>query len=361
MKKILKIFLYVLSGMIGLLLLLILLLFINSPGKTSPFRDGEGKVLPRSLAVIESLDINGVQQKMILRSADTLNPVLLYLHGGPGSPEYPYLKYFGTAMEDHFTVCYWDQRGSGMSYYENIPPETMTLEQFIEDAAAVSRYLITRFGQDKIYLMGHSWGTMLGSYTVNRYPTMYKAYFAIGQVVEQLRAEQISYDFVLENARENNDTKAIQEIETLGRPPYLPEEQSIDKVITERKYVTRYRGAIRSGNFYTKAMKAIFRYHEYTIADKINYFKGMGFSMEHLWPEVMQTNFFEQLPAQQVPVYMFQGKYDYQTSYAVAREYFDSLKAPEKRFFTFENSAHSPNFEEAARFDSILISLVRED
>ncbi len=360
MKRILRILFYVVSGLIGLLMVMILLLFINSPGRTSPIRNQEGKILPRSLAVIESHDINGLPQKMIIRSADTLNPVLLFLHGGPGSPEFPFLQNHGSGLEDRFTVCYWDQRGAGMSYSDQIPPETMTLEQFIQDAASVSRYLISRFGQEKIYLMGHSWGTMLGSYTVKRYPELFKAYFAIGQVTEQLKAEQISYDFVLQTARDIGDEKAVLDIENLGRPPYQPEDQAMEKILRERKYVTRYRGAIRSGNFYSQAVKAIFFFREYTVAEKINYFKGMNFSMQYLWPEVMKSNFFKQLPTQPVPVYMFQGKYDYQTVSVLAREYFDSLRAPEKRFFSFENSAHSPNFEEPAKFDSIVFSLVKD-
>ena len=342
-------------------MILFLTLFIYSPGKTKPFRDSKGNTIPRSLAVIKTLDINGIPQKMIIRSADTLNPVILYLHGGPGSPESPFLKYFGSKLEDYFTVCYWDQRGSGMSYSDQIPKESMTLEQFIDDAADVSKYLINRFGKEKIILMGHSWGTILGSYVSNRYPEFYSAYVAIGQVSDQLRAEQISYDYVIKTAREQQDEEAIRELESIGRPPYPVEENSIEKMLKERKYVTKYGGAIRNGNFYREATKAIFFFREYTLTDKINYFRGMGYTMEYLWPEVLKANLFTQIPAQQIPVYMFQGKYDYQTSYEVAREYFDSLRAPEKQFFSFENSAHSPNFEEPERFDSLVVSLTRED
>lgn len=218
----------------------------------------------------------------------------------------------------------------------------------------VSEYLIRRFGQKKIYLLGHSWGTLLGSLTIKKYPEYYKAFIAVGQVGDQVRAEKISYDFVLAKAREMNDRRAEKTLKSIGPPPYDNSKEALEKMIIERRYVIDYGGAVKKGNFYREAVKPLIFCKEYTLSDKINYLKGMQFSKKHLWDVVMKTNLFITAPDQQIPVYVLQGVYDYETSYKVAREYFDSLKAPLKKFYTFENSAHSPIFEEPEKFEMIL-------
>lgn len=354
MKKILRIVMFTFGSIIFLLLVLFLVLMFKSPGKVRPFLNADGKTEPGSIAVIEKVKINGIDQGIIIRGRDTTKPVLLYLHGGPGSPEFPFIRHFNSKIEDIFLVCYWDQRGAGLSYFENIPPESMTLSQFVDDAAEVTRYLIKKFHREKIYLLGHSWGSMLGSYTINKYPELYYAFISAGQVAKQDRSEIISYNFALSRAREVKDKKAIKVLETMGPPPYSDPDKSLKNLMKERKYVARYGGSIKQGNFYLKAMEALFNCREYSVKDKINYIKGMGISLKQLWDPVMKSDLFRDIPSQKIPVFIIQGTSDYQTAYFVAKEYFDSLRAPEKRFFPFENSAHSPNFEEPSKFEEIL-------
>jgi len=354
MKKILSLILYVFGCIVLLLIILLIFVLINSPGKSGPFLGQDGEKIPGSLSVIETVNINGFNQRMIIRGRDTSKPVLLYLHGGPGDPEFPFVHQFTSGIEDLFVVCYWDQRGAGLSYSNDIPVETMTLSQFVDDAGKVSEYLIHKFNRRKIFLLGHSWGTMLGSFTINKYPQYYYAFISVGQVGDQERAEKISYDFVLARARELKDEKATRNLEKIGPPPYSDPKEAIDKMFIERKYVIRYGGAVKKGNFYTEAIKPLLFCREYSLTDKINYLKGMKFSKDNLWGVIMKTNLFKAIPSQQIPVYILQGTSDYYTSYLVAKEYFDSLKAPMKKFFTFENSAHSPIFEEPEKFEMIL-------
>jgi pimeloyl-ACP methyl ester carboxylesterase len=301
-----------------------------------------------------------LNQRIIIRGKDTTKPVLLYLHGGPGDPEFPFVHQFDPFIEDMFVVCYWDQRGAGLSYSENIPPETMTLDQFVDDAMKVTQYLSAKFHRRKIWLMGHSWGTMLGSFTVYRYPELYSGYISIGQVGDQSRAEKISYDYVLRKARELNDRKAIRKLEAIGSPPYNDPHEALDKMTIQRKYVVRYGGAVKKGNLYAEAIKPIVFCKEYTFSDKINYLRGMSFSKKYLWDVIMKTNLFRLIPEQKVPVYILQGKSDYETTYSVAKDYFDALKAPVKRFFPFDDSAHSPNFEEPGKFEMVLQEILSE-
>jgi pimeloyl-ACP methyl ester carboxylesterase len=360
MKIILRKGLYITGGISLVFLIFLIFLLINSPGTSRPFVDHNGEIIPGSMAEIVSTDINGLDQKMIIRGRDTTKPVLLYLHGGPGDPEFPFVRQFDAGIENMFLVCYWDQRGAGLSYSESIRPETMNLPQFIEDAGKVSEYLISRFKRKKIFLMGHSWGTMLGSLTAKKFPEYYYALISIGQVGDQVRSEKISYDFVLSKAKESADKKAVRALEKLGPPPYEDPQEALDKMYKERKYIIKYGGAVKSGNFYPRAVKPLLFCKEYRLIDKINYLRGMNFTKKYLWDVIMKTNLFKVIPSQQIPVYILQGLYDYQTSYAIAKEYFEYLQAPLKKFYTFENSAHSPIFEEPEKFELILNQILLE-
>lgn len=359
MKKLLKIFLIVFGGTLFLLTAILIFLLINSPGKPIPFLDDNGRKVPESISVIETVNINGLDQKMIIRGSDTSKPVMLYLHGGPGDPEFPFVNDFNPGIEDIFVVCYWDQRGAGLSYSKKIPPETMNLPQFVDDAGKVTEYLLHRFNRKKIYLLGHSWGTMLGSFTAKKFPGYYYAFISVGQVGDQQHSEKISYEFVLARARELNDLKAVKKLEEIGPPPYS-QVDALGKMITSRKYVIKYGGAVMEGNIYPRAIKTLFFCREYGIKDKTNYLRGMQTSKVYLWNTILETNMFHSVPSLQIPVYIIHGISDYQTSYVVAKEYFDSLQAPVKRFYTFENSAHSPVFEEPEKFNGILKEIVRE-
>ena len=358
MKKFLKILGFIFLSLVLLILVALLGLHIISPGKVTPLVKENGNPYMNGLALMETREIGGVPQTMILRSKDVEKPVLLYVHGGPGSPEFPFNQHYKTDLEEFFTVCYWDQRGSGLSYSKDIPVETMTLEHFIEDTREVTEYLTDRFEKEKIYLMGHSWGTLLGSHVVHRYPELYHAYFGIGQVGNQLESEKISYDFALSEAKKRGDAKAIKQLEKIGRPPYGSADEWLHSIMVERKYVAKYGGAMKEGNFMKEAVTAILNCREYRLMDKINYMKANNNTMKSMWEIVIEADLSKDVPSQEIPVYIFQGRFDYQTSYDMAKQYFDSLEAPVKEFFTFENSAHSPNFEETARFEEILSVLL---
>ncbi len=360
MKKTLRIRLSAVKGNILFRTIFFILALGGCTVKSRPFITRDGKKVPGSIAVTETVNINGLLQKMIIRGSDTTKPILLYLHGGPGDPEFPFVRKFNPGIEDLFVVCYWDQRGAGLSYSKNISPETITLEQFVNDAGKVSEYLIHKFKRKKIYLLGHSWGSMLGAFTANKYPDYYYAFIATGQVGNQALSEKVSYDFVLSRARELKDRKAIKELEKIGPPPYADPKEAIDKMLIQRKYVIRYGGAVKKGHFYPQAITPIIFCKEYSLIDKIHYVKGLSFTRNYLWDTIMKTNLFTAVPEQKIPVYILQGSSDYETSYKIAKEYFDILRAPVKKFYTFDNSAHSPIFEEPEKFDMILKEILSE-
>jgi pimeloyl-ACP methyl ester carboxylesterase len=155
----------------------------------APLLDAHGDVLPGSVSEKVRVEINGVQQGMVIRGEDVTNPVLLVVHGGPGMPDYFLTRRYPVGIEDLVTVVWWDQRGTALSYHPDIPPGTMTVEQFVEDTLAVTDHLRERFGQDRILLLGHSWGSLIAIRAAARSPERYAAYIGMAQVVDQRPAD----------------------------------------------------------------------------------------------------------------------------------------------------------------------------
>jgi pimeloyl-ACP methyl ester carboxylesterase len=202
LKSIGKWFLFLLGGMVGLILILLLIIRINSTGVEEPFLDENGKVLPNSIAVIEQPVMNGVVQRLVIRGKDVSKPVLLRVHGGPGSTYVPpFFQLAGNDMEDLVVVCYWDQRGSGPAYTPDIPDSTLTLPQIVDDGLEVAAYLKNKFNKDKIYIEGASWGTTVSAFMVQKKPELFHAYIGIGQMANQSLSEQMSWDFAMEKSR----------------------------------------------------------------------------------------------------------------------------------------------------------------
>jgi pimeloyl-ACP methyl ester carboxylesterase len=190
-----------------------ILLLLWSPGVLPPFLDAQGRKLPDSISGKIRVDINGITQGMIIRSRDETHPVLLFLHGGPGMPAYVISERYPTGLEDDFTVVWWNQRGAGLSYSPGIPPETMTVEQLIADTVAVTNCLRQRFGQHKIYLMGHSWGSFLGIQVAAAHPELFHAYIGMGQLTYQLKSENLAYEYMLERYRARGDMDMVRRLE----------------------------------------------------------------------------------------------------------------------------------------------------
>jgi pimeloyl-ACP methyl ester carboxylesterase len=355
LRKVVKKLILVILGVI--IITLVILLYM-SPGKTSPITDASGKEMPNSIAVIEKPDINGVKQSLIIRGENKNNPVLLFVHGGPGLATFPYIKEPFKGMEKLFTICYWDQRGAGKSYAGDIPESSMTLEQLTEDGVEVSRYLIKKFNKQKIYLLGHSWGSFLGSFIIHKHPELFSAYIGIGQVANTWPSEQRSLQFVLAEAQKRNDNRLVKELQALKMPlADAPSQAWYEYLLVERKKVFLFGGARYGAQRKISDMaKLIITCREYTIMDKLNYQPGLQFSMNHLWKYMMVNNLNKVLPEQYIPVYIFQGIHDHQTDYGIAKDYFDKLKAPTKRFYSFQHSAHLPHLEEYAAFEKIVKS-----
>jgi pimeloyl-ACP methyl ester carboxylesterase len=338
----------------GLLILVGVLQFWSYPGKPRPFVDENGHPLAGSLSEKVFVKINGIDQGMFIKSKDATNPVLLYLHGG--MPDYFLTERYPTGLEDYFTVVWWEQRGSGISYSPDIPRETMTLDQMISDTLEVTNYLRNRFHKEKIYLMGHSGGTFIGIQAAARAPELYYAYVGVAQISNQLQSERLAYEYMLEQFKENGNTKMVQKLEAApvtvkGGTPYpylLLRDQAMHSLGIG---TTHDMNSVITGIFLPS-----WQSRDYTLREKIDLWRGKASSgVASLWDEMITTDLSERLPKIDLPVYFLHGVYDYTCSYTLAKEYFEKLEAPIKGFYTFEGSAHSPIFEEPEKIQKILL------
>ncbi len=333
-----------------------IVLWANSPGELDKLKDPNGVEIPGALSEKTFIEIGGMRQGFFLRGEDPQNPVILFLHGGPGSPELPFLIPYEKAgrLEKYFTVCYWDQRGAGMSFDGSITPADATLDHYIEDTRQITEYLRERFGQEKIYLMGHSWGSWLGVKCVQKHPELYSAYIGIGQVTDQLRSERLAWDYMLAHARETNDQKAVRQLEQFD--PSAADFPSVDYLMGARTaLMNKYHIGITHSDISMGDMAgAILSFGGYTFGEKIKYLRGMAFSSKEVFPIVTDDNLFVSARRFDIHVYIVHGGWDYQVSHNLAKEWFEAVEAPRKGFFTFADSAHSPNIEEPEKFVRIV-------
>lgn len=348
--------LIILSVLLVCILIFVGTLQVYSQGKVKPFLDESGKPLKRSISEKIHVNINGVEQGMFIKSKDSTNPVLLYLHGG--MPDYFLTRKYPTGLEDYFTVVWWEQRGSGLSYCADIPPETMTLEQMISDTKDLTNYLRKRFGQEKIYLMGHSGGTFIGIQVASRAPELYHAYIGVAQMSDQLKSERLAYEYMLKKFRENGNTKMVRKLEAA---PVTMKDGIPDAYLALRDPAMHSLGIGTTHDMHS-VITGIFlpslTSREYTLIEKVNMWRGKSRSgISILGANMLTTDLSKQVPELKLPVYFFEGLYDYTCSYTEAKSYFEKLKAPMKGFYTFEKSAHSPLFEEPEKMQQIL----RED
>ena len=326
--------------------------------------------MPTSITSLEKIDLGGIPQWISLRSTDINNPILLYLHGGPGTPVMPLFRHFQAPLEEHFLVVQWEQRGAGKSFSWKIPKQSMTIDQFISDLHELIKILRKRFNKEKIYLVAHSWGSVFGMKTVQQYPELFHAYVGVGQASNTVETEQLMYHFVLEQARERQDNKTLRKLKRIG-PPFQDLELPYTKFykggyqakMSVYSLVAQYGGIIYKIKRMNDMIKIVLKYlpllqPEYHLSDLFRIIQGNIFSTKTMMKELLQIDLIKEVPELKVPVYFLMGRHDYNWSAELAKQYFDHLKAPQKEFIWFEHSAHAPNGEEPNKFNRLLIDKI---
>jgi pimeloyl-ACP methyl ester carboxylesterase len=328
-----------------------------SRGKTKPFTDGNGNILEGSISEKTFVDVNGASLGMFIMAKDRNKPVLLFLGGGPAIPEYLLEIARPSGLENEFVVCYLSYRGTSLSYDPKTAVESMTTDQYIDDAVEITNYLRNRFGQEKIYLMGHSFGSYVGINTVFQFPELYHAYIAMSQIADQNRSEIQAYNYMYEQYQAQGNARMIKRFEE--NPVTAPEDLIKYFTLSDLRDTamhdlgvgtTRDMNSVISGLFFPSL-----RYTVYTPKERINIWRGNNFvKTTPIKTSIFSFNAFDEIPEIDVPIYFFAGIYDYTVCYSIQKEYYEQIKAPLKAFYTFDNSAHSPLFEESEKALEIL-------
>lgn len=297
---------------------------------------------------LEAVNINGVKQWIYVRSKNISNPIILFLHGGPGVSHIYCIKKYFEGLESGFIVVNWDQRGSGKSYSEKTPKETYTINQYVEDVKVLAELLITRFKKEKVFLVGHSWGSIIGLMAVKRYPQLFQCYIGLGQVVDIFEGDKRGYNHVLKQSKLNNDRHSYGRLSKMGPPPYY----SFYKLSLYRKYLTKYGGFgyKKTMNLWKDFLKEMLFSQEYNLLDAINWLKGINYSSKRMKEEMLTINFKEQIKVVKIPVYFLAGRFDYITPSSLVEEYYALIESPFKKMIYFENAAHNLHFEDTDRF-----------
>jgi pimeloyl-ACP methyl ester carboxylesterase len=349
-----RIILIIVSIPFGALLIIFGVLLAFSPGKPKPFFDEKGNVIKGSISEKIYVSINGVPQGMFIMGKDVHNPVLIFLHGGTAMPEYFLTQNYPSGLEQYFTVCWWDRRGAGLSYKAAIPSATTALEQSISDTLEVTNYLRGRFQKDKIFLMAHSGGSLIGIQAAARAPELYYAYIGVGQMSYQLKSEGLSYEYMLRRYTEIGNTKMIRQLELAPPTMSVPLPASYMRIRDNAMHELGVGTTHDMKSVITGVFLSSWLFRQYTLGEKVNLWRGKFASDKLLWDMTIATDLTKRVQQLDLPVYFFHGKYDYTVSYPLAKAYLHELRAPIKGFYTFEKSAHSPMFEEPGKMKQII-------
>lgn len=342
---------------LALAAVLFVLRFVLPAGTPPIHLSGKGDP-SKTVAVLEKLNIGGNDQWILERSENTDNPLILFLHGGPGTSQLTSNRRNTRALEKSFIVVNWDQRGAGKSYGAISDAAKMNIDQFVEDTRELTLYLMKKFAKERIVLAGHSWGSAIGAMAVAKYPELYSCYVGIGQVANMAEGELASYQWTLDQARKKNARRAVRALEKMGPPPYQGDWRA--STISERSWVARFGGEVH-GNWFGAVgivLGNVLFSREYGLLDRINVFRGVLGSMQLLWPQLFKVDLFRSVPELKVPVFFMEGRHDHEVPPDIAARYFAALKAPAKELVWFENSAHMVNSEERDLFCKVLVEKV---
>ncbi len=331
------------------------LFLFGCAGRTPPITGKDGRPVPGSVAVLEKVLIGGVNQWISVRAENRDAPALLFLHCGPGFSEMALVRHFNQEWEKHFVVVNWDQRAAGKGYWENVPAESMRLDRYVEDTKEIVELIKKGYGKKRVFLVGHSWGTILGMLYLQRYPEDVIAYVGSGQVADPMEGEAVSYEWALGRAQATGNSKALADLQRIGRPVRGQYAMGMEGTDIERDWLARLGGEYRFP--LSQAYRVILLAPEYTLRDKLAFFKG-GRQPQELEDQIHTFRLCGQIVEVKVPVYFLLGRFDYAAPSRLAAAYLSSIKAPRKVLYWFEQSGHAPMFEEPEKYNRILIDTV---
>lgn len=331
---------------------------MKSKGEIEKFYNENGSIIKDSIAEKIAVNINEVDQGMIIRGKNINNPVILFLHGGPGMPECFLNEEYPIDLENNYTVCWWEQRGAGLSYSKSLNVEEITNEQMILDIIEVTNYLRERFKKDKIFLFAHSGGTYYGIQTASKAPELFYAYIGMSQIVNTRESEVIAYNYMRNYYQEKNNKSMVKKFDKYNVNG--TDDEFYNYMVSMLRDDTMHKLGIGTARQINSVFSGIFlpvmNCKAYTMKEKINIWKGKSFlrNQTSLLKDITKSNLAETISSLELPVYFISGIYDYTVNYDISKEYYKNLQAKSKGFYSFNNSAHSPLWEEPEKFLKIM-------
>jgi len=280
-------------------------------------------------------EIGGIKQAIEIKTDDSTKPILLFLSGGPGSSMMKNADSFTHILKNKFTIVQWDQRDAGKTLALNPSPVQPSVELMGKDTYEVINFLRKQLKQEKVYLLGSSWGNALGFYIVRNHPELLHAYFAVNPVISQLASEKELLTILKNHFKE--DPVASKELASVHIPFTIDED-----LFYLRKWL-----------FYKDGKKNV------TSDDFKKGFLQWSKTWSPAWNEVMKIDLPKTLKKVNCPIYFFVGKNDIQTSTAITKQYFEQVKAPKKDLFLFENSGHQIHKDEPELFQNTIMTLLK--
>jgi pimeloyl-ACP methyl ester carboxylesterase len=337
----------------------------DQPAKSGSFEaaaaiiaDARRILTPRGVERLEAVRIGGIDQWVSIRGRDRRNPVLLVIHGGPGYVLMPESWWMSRDWEEYFTVVHWDQRGAGKTLLLNDPAKlapTMTLERSVTDAEAMVVWLRKEFGKHKVFVLAHSAGTYVGLQLATHHPDWLYAYIGVGQMADMPESERRGWAFAMDRARAAGNDEAVRELQSIA-PYFAPGHPSpLKDLYLERKWVGYFGGVMAYRRDNDADSDLVKLSPDYSREELRHIYDGNEFAERFLLADLIDGD-WSVMRRFGCPMFLFEGRHDYNASSEVAHEWFEKVEAPAKQFVWFEDSAHMPMTEEPAKF---LVSLVR--
>jgi pimeloyl-ACP methyl ester carboxylesterase len=313
-------------------------------------------------------DIGGIKQYLQIRGQDKSNPVVIFLHGGPGSPM-TYINYtYQLPLEKDYTFICWDQRGSGRTYFANPHMDVekqLSKDILLKDLDEIVDYSRKKFNQDKVIIFGHSWGTVLGSQYVKQHPEKVKAYLGVGQDVDGFDGYVLAANEAIKHAKEENNLEDVKKLTELADKLSNPSRDngfSLKEAIETQGFIKKYMpyegGKSSLGEMWMGIASPCFNIQDlkwFLIPMKLDKFTQL---QAPLFDEFTSFDMNKLNTKYKVPMYFISGESDWITPKVTAEQYYKDIEAPVKSMIIIKDAGHSPFIDQPEKFQEAVRNLL---
>ncbi len=337
------------------LLILCTVLFLGCQQKEKEQKTPSGEARPVNEKTF--IELGGEKQYVEITGASDDLPVLLFLHGGPGWPQTPHLRYFNSDLTKDMILVSWDQAGCGLSYLQNPNPKNLSTKSLVDDAHELTQYLKKKFNKEKIVLLGFSYGSVIGLKLAERYPEDYSAYIGVSQLIDSQKNWDASMDWLKEQAQEKQDTSALKQLALIAQRDPSVCKTVLDCFMSKYQLLVAYNGTIYNPEIAKEIEKAEQRiYDDYKDYD---WFQAFNYTHSRMGDNQFDID-LSNITSLEIPIVLMAGRHDWNLPGIVAENYLEELKAPDKEFIWFEKSGHEPPEEEPVEFNKKVVEIVKE-